>query len=138
MPEPSMSDFAVEFARRGYEAFNERGVDAILDYLEPDIEWVNLAPGALSGTYRGHDGVRKFFQELYQDWEGVQLSPEEFIAVDDRYVLVLLRVWARGKVSGVSGDAPVAMLWTIGRTGAAQVRIYYNRREALEAAGIKE
>jgi uncharacterized protein len=138
MQEPNMSDFAVEFARRGYEAFNERGVDAILNFLEPDIEWVNLAPGPLSGTYKGHDGVRKFFEELYQDWEGVQLNPEEFRAVGDRYVLVFLRIWARGKVSGVGGDAPVAMLWTVGRTGAAQVRIYYNRREALEAAGIKE
>src|SRR5262245_13047783 len=138
MQEPNMSEFAIEFARRGYEAFNERGVDAILDFLEPDIEWVNLAPGTLSGTYKGHDGVRKFFTELYQDWEGVQIHPEEFIAVDDRYVLVLLRIWARGKVSGVGGDAPVAMLWTVGRTGAAQVRIYYNRREALEAAGITE
>jgi uncharacterized protein len=138
MQEPNMSEFAIEFARRGYEAFNERGVDAILDFLEPDIEWVNLAPGALSGTYKGHDGVRKFFEELYQNWEGVQLNPEEFIAVEDRYVLVLLRVWAKGKVSGVSGDAPVAMLWTVGRTGAAQVRIYYNRREAMEAAGLTE
>jgi len=133
-----MSNFAVEFARRGYEAFNERGVEAILDFLEPEIEWVNLAPPPMSGTYKGHDGVRRFFEELYSDWEGVQIDPEEFIAVGDRYVLVLLRVWARGKTSGVGGDAPVAMLWTVGRTGAAQVRIYYNRREALEAAGLQE
>ena len=131
-----MSDLAIDFARRGYEAFNERGVDAILDFLEPDIEWVNLAPGAFSGTYTGHDGVRRFFDELYKDWEGVQIDPEEFIAVGDRYVLVLLRIWARGKMSGVGGDAPVAMLWTVGRTGAAQVRIYYNRDEALKAAGL--
>ena len=50
-----MSNFAVEFARRGYEAFNERGVEAILDFLEPEIEWVNLAPPPMSGTYKGHD-----------------------------------------------------------------------------------
>jgi ketosteroid isomerase-like protein len=138
MQEPDMADFAVEFARRGYEAFNEGGVDAILNFLEPDIEWVAMMPAPISGTYRGHEGVRKFFETLYADWEGVQIDPEEIIPVGDRYVLVFLRIWARGKTSGVGGDAPVAMLWTVGRTGAAQVRIYNDRREALKAAGLDE
>jgi ketosteroid isomerase-like protein len=134
--ESDLTNLAVEFARRGYDAFNEGGVEAILPFLEPDIEWVNLSPGPLSGTYQGHDGVRRFFAEMLEDWESVRLDPEEIIPVRDEFVLAHVRIWARGKVSGVGGDVPVAMLWKIGRTGASQVQIFYNRDDALRAAGL--
>jgi uncharacterized protein len=137
MPQRSVSEFNVEFARRGYEAFNEGGVEAILNYLEPEIEWINLHPQPMAKTYRGHDGVREYFRQLFDLFDPVRLEPEEFIPVGDDYVLVFLRVWGRGKTTGVEGSQPVANLWKVGRTGAAQVRLFYDRTEALKAAGLK-
>jgi ketosteroid isomerase-like protein len=136
MPQRSPPEFNVEFARRGYEAFNESGVEAILAFLGPEIEWISLAPPPLTGTYRGHDGVRSFFEKLFSLFEGVRIDPDEFIPIGESHVLVFARIWGRGTGTGVEGEAPVAMLWKVGKTGAAQVRLFYNRGEALAAAGL--
>jgi ketosteroid isomerase-like protein len=136
MAQRSPPEFNVEFARRGYDAFNQGGVEAILAFLEPGIEWINLAPAPLTGTYHGHDGVRSFFDQLFALFEDVRIDPDEFIPIGEEYVLVFVRIWGRGKGTGVEGEVPVAMLWKVGQTGAAQVRIFYDRGEALKAAGI--
>jgi ketosteroid isomerase-like protein len=136
MPQRSPPEFNVEFARRGYEAFNEGGVEAILPFLEPEIEWINLAQIPLAGTYNGHDGVREFFKLLLSLFEGLRIDPDEFIPIGEEFVLVFVRIWGRGTGTGVEGEVPVAMLWKVGQTGAAQVRIFYDRSEALEAAGL--
>jgi ketosteroid isomerase-like protein len=136
MPQRSPAEFNVEFARRGYAAFNEGGVEAILAFLEPGIEWISLAQAPLAGTYHGHEGVRRFFDELFSLFEGVRIDPDEFIPIGEEFVLAFVRIWARGKGTGVEGEAPVAMLWKVGQTGAAQVRLFYDRGEALEAAGL--
>jgi ketosteroid isomerase-like protein len=131
-------EFIVEFARRGYEAFNEGGVEAILVFLEPDIEWVNEHPVPMRGTYVGHDGVRKYFEELGALFEDLRLEPEEFIPVGNEYVLVFLRVRGRGITTGVADAQPIANLWKVGKRGAAQVRLFYDRADALRSAGLPE
>ena len=129
-------EFIVEFARRGYEAFNEGGVDAILPFLEPDIEWVNETPVPTRGIYRGHAGVREFFAQLMALFEDLRLEPEEFRPIGNEYVLVFLRVRGRGTRTGVEGAQPIANLWKVGAQGAAQVRLFYHRSDALKAAGL--
>jgi ketosteroid isomerase-like protein len=129
-------EFVVEFARRGYEAFNEGGVDAILPFLEPNIEWLNEHPVPMRGTYRGHAGVREYFEQLMALFEDLRLEPEEYRAIGNEYVLVFLRVRGRGTRTGVEGTQPVANLWKVGTQGAAQVRLFYDRSEALKAAGL--
>ena len=131
-------EFIVEVARRGYEAFNRGGVEAILAFLEPDIEWINEHPEPLRGTYRGHDGVRRYFGELTALFEDLRLDPYEFIPIGNEYVLVFQRVRGRGVRTGVVGAQPVATLWKVGRQGAARVRLFYDRAEALKAAGLED
>jgi uncharacterized protein len=131
-------EFIVEFTRRGYQVFNEDGTEAILRFLEPDIEWINELPAPMRRTYRGHAGVRRYFQELTALFEDLHLEPEEFIPVGNEYVLVFVRVRGRGIRTGVEGAQPVANLWKVGRQGAAQVRLFYDRAEALDAAGLQD
>jgi ketosteroid isomerase-like protein len=131
-------EFIIEFARRGYEAFNKDGVEAILPFLEPDIEWINEHPVPMRGTYRGHEGVRRYFKELTALFEDLRLEPEEFIPVGNEYVLIFQRVRGRGTRTGVEGAQPVATLWKVGRLGAAQVRLFYDRATALDAAGLED
>ena len=137
MTEGPTPEFIVEFARRGYEAFNEGGVEAILGFLEKDIEWINEHPPPMRRTYSGYAGVRSYFEELTALFEDLRLEPEEFIPIGNKYVLVFLRVRGRGIRTGVEGAQPVANLWKVGRQGAAQVRMFYDRAEALSAAGLQ-
>lgn len=53
----------VEIVRRGYRAFREGGVEAILPFLHPDIEWhMSAAFTPSPRVYHGHDGVREVFR----------------------------------------------------------------------------
>jgi ketosteroid isomerase-like protein len=52
----------VEIARRGYRAFEQGGVEAILEFLDPEIEWhMSAVFTNRSRVFRGHDGVRDVF-----------------------------------------------------------------------------
>ena len=63
------------------------------------------------------------------------LEPEEFIDAGER-VVVLARLSARGRASGVALVRRDGMVWTV-RGGKAVRLDYFNRpADALEAAGL--
>jgi ketosteroid isomerase-like protein len=52
-----MSADKVEVARRGYEAYDRGGVDAVLELMHPAIEWRMWEQFAREQrTFHGHDG----------------------------------------------------------------------------------
>jgi ketosteroid isomerase-like protein len=61
-----------------------------------------------------------------------------FFEVDDTRVLVFVRVSARGHESGAPVELPVAHEFTIRDGLVVRFKVYGNRDEALEAAGLRE
>ena len=59
-----MSEENVVLATRAVLAWNEGGVEAILPYLDPEIEWHPPRESMEPGTYRGHAGVRDYLGRL--------------------------------------------------------------------------
>ena len=62
-----MSQENVEVFKRGVEAYDLRDIDALLEDLDPDVEWQPVLQVLLGGeatVYRGHQGVRDWFREL--------------------------------------------------------------------------
>ena len=55
-----MSQENVEFAWRASRAWNDGGIDALLEYLDADVEWHPPSESMEPGVYRGHDGVRDY------------------------------------------------------------------------------
>jgi ketosteroid isomerase-like protein len=51
----------VELVRRLWSAFDEGGIDAVLEIADPDVEWEPFGGGG--EVYRGHDGLRAYMQE---------------------------------------------------------------------------
>jgi SnoaL-like domain len=63
-----MSQENVDQFMRGLEASNRRDIEALLDTLDPEVEWSPAFPVLLGGeskVYRGHDGVREMFRAFY-------------------------------------------------------------------------
>ena len=57
-----MSQEDVELLQEVLEALDEGGVDAVLPFIHPDFEF--STPPSISvepDTYRGHDGLRRYF-----------------------------------------------------------------------------
>ena len=70
-----MSKENVEIVRRAYAALAEEGVEAMLAFTDPQFEMTT--PSSLASepdTYRGHDGVRRWFDSFNDALEG-SLSP---------------------------------------------------------------
>src|SRR5205814_2668766 len=63
-----VSDENVQIIREGYEAFSRDGVEAILEFLDPEFEVTPFeeAPGGRS--YRGHDGFRQYLSDTREIW----------------------------------------------------------------------
>jgi ketosteroid isomerase-like protein len=50
----------VELVRRLWEAFERGGIDAVLEIVDPDVEWEPYGGGG--AVYRGHDGLRAYME----------------------------------------------------------------------------
>jgi hypothetical protein len=72
-------------------------------------------------------------------WGGsLTLEPERFFDVDDERVLVFVRVTAEGEGSGAPVEMRDAHELTIRDGVFVRWKVYADRAEALEAAGLEE
>jgi len=114
----------VEIVRRGYRAFREGGVEGILQFLDPEIEWhMSAAFTHTPRTYRGHDGVREVFRFFNERIAELGADPHEFIDAGDR-VIVPLRMHGRLRETGEPVAYELVQVWT-GRDGKAIKLVTY-------------
>ena len=133
-----MSEENVEIARRGYAAYNRDGPYAIIEYLDPEVEWGTPEQDPfMTGTYRGHKGVRRFLDEFFELFEEARIEPEEFLDAGDRVVVPFLFT-ARTRETGIELTERWAHIWTIKNGKAVRLDQYTDPDKALEAAGLRE
>jgi ketosteroid isomerase-like protein len=136
-----MADGNVELVRSILAAW-ERGDWGAVDWADPAIEYVMVdEPG--SRPHTGVSAMRETWRTFLSAWEGYRLEADEYRALDDGRVLVLLRAFGRGKSSGL--DLAEA---TRGRRGAnvfdirggkvTRLATYFDERRALADLGLAE
>jgi uncharacterized protein len=134
-----MSQENVEIVRRAGEAWQRGGIDAMLEFLDPGVEWRVRPDLPESGTYRGHEGVRRLFTRFEEVLEGQGYEPQEYIDAGD-LVVMPLHWWGRGRRSGavVAERQGETWVFTVRDGRVATVHEYRDKREAIEAAGLEE
>src|SRR5688572_19863599 len=108
-----MSEENVEIVRSAYAALADQGVEAVLAFIDPQFE-VTTPPSLASepDTYRGHEGVRRYFRSFGDAMEGVYLEGQEFTLVGDK-VLVDTKLHARGRTTGIETELRAFLVWTL-------------------------
>ena len=86
-----MSDQNVEIARRMLDAFGRRDINSVLESMDPEVSF--FAPTAVyadrsNHLYRGHDGIREYFEDVERVWEELRLGPEEYRESEDSVVAI--------------------------------------------------
>jgi ketosteroid isomerase-like protein len=107
---------------------------------ETRLEYIGLVRGVDMGrvTYRGPEGVRKSFDELYEGFDRLAFDVERLIEVGDR-IVALGQMYARGRSTGVEAQIPLAIVFTANQDGKlVRYESFRNTNEALGAVGLEE
>ena len=61
-----MSEANVDLARKAFEAFAARDVDAALAVMDEGVEFLPVTANLTTGgvPYRGHDGIRSYLEDV--------------------------------------------------------------------------
>jgi ketosteroid isomerase-like protein len=135
-----MSQENVEGFKRAIDAGNRRDIDAMLEELDPEVEWHPALLASLEGqptVYRGREGVQEWMQELYEAFAEVHIDIAEIRDLGDR-LIAIGRIRARGGASRAETESPFAWVIEAKNGKATRVRGYLDPKEALEAAGLEE
>jgi len=129
-----MSRENVDLALLMYEAFNRRDLDRFLALMHDEVE-IEPRLGALEGDYCGHEGVRRWWSNLY-------VLPDytaEVEELDDLGEMTLGQI--RGTAHGAASSAPVVETWwqsTSWRDGRCiWWRNFATEAEARETIGLE-
>jgi len=129
-----MSQENVEIVRSAYAVLAEQGVEAVLAFTDPQFE--ATTPPSLASepdTYRGHEGVRRWFASFGDAMEGVYFEGQDFTSVGDK-VLVETTLHARGRTTGIETEQRAFLVWTLREGMVTRVETFAEQRQALEAA----
>ena len=123
----------LQVVKEGYAAFSRGDIPGLLAQLSQDIVWHSPGPGLpLAGTYRGQDGVAKFFQKLAQETEILDFQPLEFIAEGER-VIVVGRERAKIRATNRTVDLDWIMSFTLRNSKVAVFREYTDTKALADA-----
>jgi ketosteroid isomerase-like protein len=124
-----------KLVRRGYDAWNQGDIEAVLAFLDPEIEWEGYTHIPESGTLSGRDEVKAWLGRFLEAWEELDIEVTDLIENEDR-VIALVRFRALGKESGVKVDGGAdAHVWTVRDGKAVAVRLHQGTRDALKDLG---
>jgi ketosteroid isomerase-like protein len=129
-----VSGTRVDLARRGWDLWRSRDFDALGEMTIEDFVFVPaIAASVEGGAVHGIEGSRRFFEGLDETWESFDIDSEEFREVGDR-VLVVGRVRAKGRGSGLELDQPIAMVVWFRGDKIARIQSFLDSDQAHEAA----
>jgi ketosteroid isomerase-like protein len=135
-----MSQENVEIVHRQAEAVNTRDADAFAATVSPDVEWEDSAFWSeMPRTWRGRTAVREWFEKLLvEPWEKAHIEIGEITETTDGRVFFGLVMTARGKDSGAEIRQRFWSVEWIADGEVVRRRVFRERDEALEAAGMSE
>jgi len=106
-----MAEQDVTTMRNAYEAFNRADIPAVLEALDPQIEWHEPGGGhAPRGTFQGaRSVVNEVFATVPEHFEQFEAQPERFI--DAGEYLVVVGTFRGTPRAGGQLEAPYAHVW---------------------------
>ena len=133
-----MSQENVEVVRRHIETWNRRDLTTWLALFSSDaeIDW-SRARGPLKGVYRGPGEIETLWKEFFFTFEEAQIETTHGFTDAGSEVVVSNTSHFRGR-QGVEVSASSTWVFTVENGQFTRLRLFQERAEALEAAGLSE
>ena len=136
-----MSQANVEVVRRVLEAWQRDDFESWLSGIDPDVEWLTAVErglGRAGSVYRGHEGMREFWNLWRTEVDDFWTEAEEIRDLGDDRVLYLGHIRFRGPASGIMVESQLANVQTLRDGKIVRSEDYLSHKEALEAVGLSE
>jgi hypothetical protein len=121
-------------AEAAFGALNSGDLDAFLAVATEDVEFTSLVAEVEGTTFRGHDGIRTWWDTVRGAFGNVRWEVLEVRGYGGRGV-------AHIRMAGTLGGVPVnLMMWLAARLREDQVSwwsFFRTEREALEAVALR-
>jgi ketosteroid isomerase-like protein len=132
----------VEVVRRLIEANRSDDLEAAIEVgvalSDPAVEFTSVMAAVKPETYHGHDGIRRYVNELADAWEEWRHEPEEIFEVGPDRVVAVFGSRLIGRGSGVAVETRRAMACVMSGGKLLRGQVYARREEALQALDVRE
>jgi uncharacterized protein len=132
-----MSQRNVEAIRAVYERWGQGDFRAILDVADPHVLFVLGPAFPDSGAYLGLEALADYTRGFLEPWTHITIEAEELIDAGDSVVAAILQRGA-GMESGVETEFRYFQVWTFRGDKVIRFENFRERRDALEAVGLRE
>jgi ketosteroid isomerase-like protein len=131
-----MSEENVDAVRRQHEHFGQTG-EILSEIYDSDAEWIAAREDPDAETHRGLEAIRAYFAQWTGTFESIDFRSKELLDGGIK-VFAWIRVSGKGTSSGVPVEMEQAQIWTFREGKVLRVEEYFDRDEALKAAGLRE
>ena len=134
-----MSEENVEIVRGAYEAWGKGDSEAVIEAIDPEMEWDWSSYPLPDVTERGkgRENYLGFLAEFSASWGEHEITLTELIDVGE-HVAVAIHEKMRASGRDLALERDIAHLCTLHGGRITEVRAYQTKAEALEAAGLEE
>lgn len=133
-----MSQQNVKLAHEVMDALGNRDSTGLIALSHPEVEWHSFfAVGEGGGMYRGHDGTRRYMNDVTDAFEIGRAEVDDGLGVGDVVVLVG-RLHYRGKGSGVESASSAGWMLKFRNGKLLCFRAFREPEQALEAVSLRE
>ena len=122
------------------EAYNRKDFEAAYALYHPDSETIvphQLVAVGFEPVAHGRRANIDLQRRWHADWGEFRIEPDQAIDLDGR-VLFLGRIRGSGLSSGAGIETDWGVLITVTRGRIVREHFFFDRNEALEAAGLQE
>jgi ketosteroid isomerase-like protein len=110
------------------------GFDELRAMVSPDFE-SQLSPELGERVLTGVKGLEMFVEAVEQDFREFQYDADQLEEIGDDQVLVLGRIFARARATGMPLFGEFGHIWTVRDGLATRVEAHRDRKEARKATG---
>ena len=133
-----MSQENVEVIRTAYEAFDRGDLEAVSRLHARTIEWQTSVEDPDAATHRGRAAVRRYIEGYMETFPRLRADLEECVEAGGDRVLATVRYTGRARASGMDMDWRQWLIYTIEDGMIVRSAEYFDRDQALGAAGLSE
>jgi uncharacterized protein len=113
-----------------YDATERGDMDAILRLLDSDLSWGVPEPLPYGGTYRGHEGFRRYRGQIGEHFQpGYRFAKDATFPCDEQ-ILVLGHLSGKAQGTDLPIETPFVHVWTV-RDGVVKARHYHLDTSAM-------